>query len=267
MIDFKVDYHIHTCFSDGKLTPTQVIKKYKEEEYDIIAITDHDGIDGLNEAKIAGETIELKVVPGLELSAVTENNVLLHILGYNIEVGNSELNETMLLLKKWREERNKKLISLLNSKGYELTLEEIYDRKGNTYIGKPDIARMLVEKGYISNFKEAFDESNGVFNLKEIKELKKQKLDTKRAISLIKTAKGTPVLAHPMKIKGIGEIRSEEFFDNLDKLVRELKLQGLKGIECFHPSANEEDEKRVLAIAEKYHLHITEGSDFHGESN
>ncbi|HKK96453.1 MAG TPA: PHP domain-containing protein [Anaerovoracaceae bacterium] len=266
-MEFKVDYHIHTCFSDGKLTPAKIVKKFKDEEYDIIAITDHDGIDGLNEAKIAGETIELKVVPGVELSALIYNEISIHILGYNIDVNEINLKDSMLALKSWREDRNLKLIDILNSKGYKITLQEIYNKKGNTYVGKPDIARMLVEKGYISGVKQAFEKENGIFEVPEIKELKKKKLDSSKAIEIIKNAKGTPVLAHPMKIKGLGDISSEKFFMNLDKLVRELKKQGLKGMECFHPSAKEDDEKKLLSIAEKYHLHITKGSDFHGDNN
>ena len=264
-MELKVDYHIHTNYSDGVMTPTQIIKKFKDEEYDVIAITDHDGIDGLNEAKIAGEAIELKVILGIELSAVTDDERSLHILGYNIDINNSELKEAMIMLKKWREDRNIELLKLLNSKGYDIDLEEIYNKKGNKYIGKPDIARVLYEKGQIKSIEEAFDDEKGVFSSAEVTDIKKRKLRSNEAINLIKRANGTPVLAHPMKIKGLGKKGSNEFFDNLDELVKELKKQGLRGIECFHPSATFEDSNKVVMIAEKYHLHITEGSDFHGE--
>ncbi|MBK5253191.1 MAG: PHP domain-containing protein [Peptostreptococcaceae bacterium] len=262
-MDLKVDYHIHTSYSDGALTPTQIVKKFKEEEYDIIAVTDHDGVDGIREAKIAGEAIELKVIQGVELSSVTEKGVNIHILGYNMDVDNNEFIETLNELKEWRKDRNLVLVNKLDGLGYHVDIDEIYKAKGNHYIGKPDIARYLIDKGMINKMDEAFNTKTGIYSNEEIKNIKRKKIKSKKAINILKNAKGTPVLAHPMKIESIGEKGSEEFFANLNSLIRSLKVEGLKGLECYHPSANEEDSKKLVEMAEKYHLHITEGSDFH----
>ena len=265
-MELKVDYHIHTNCSDGELTPTQVVKKFKKEEYDVIAITDDDGVDGIKEAKIAGEAIELKVIQGVELSSITEAGVNVHILGYNMDLENNEFIETLDELKEWRRDRNKVLIKKLNDLGYHVDIDEIYKAKGNDYIGKPDIARYLLDKGMIAKMDDAFSSESGIYSKEEIENITRKKLNIKDAINIIKNAKGIAVLAHPMKIKGIGEKGSDEFFLNLNNLVKDLKVEGLKGLECYHPSASEDDSKKLVEFAEKYHLHITEGSDFHSEN-
>lgn len=100
MDEYKVDFHIHTSYSDGQATPVEIVKQAKELEYDMIAITDHDGVDGIKEALIAGETAELKVIPGIELATETEEGIGLHILGYHIDVENRELAAVLKRLKK-----------------------------------------------------------------------------------------------------------------------------------------------------------------------
>ena len=120
-MELKVDYHIHTNCSDGELTPTQVVKKFKKEEYDVKAITDHVGVDGIKEAKIAGAAIE-----------------------------------------EWRRDRNKVIIKKLNDLGYHVDIDEIYKAKGNDYIGKPDIARYLLDKGMIAKMDDAFSSESGI---------------------------------------------------------------------------------------------------------
>ena len=265
---YKVDYHVHSYYSDGTMKPTDLVRKYKDDEYDMIAITDHDGIDGLMEAKIAGEALQIQVIPGIELSTAYEDfhgeALELHMLGYNIDSENPDLVKRLEAIKQERKVRNEKLLKVINDMGYELSYEDLLQRPGQTYIGKPNFARGLVKKGYISLPKEAFEEGR-FLESPEAKKIKKVKISTIEAMDLIKGAGGISVLAHPMEIKGLGEVGSDEFFDNLDLLVRELKKNGLKGMEVFHPSANHEDSLKLADIAGKYHLHMTEGSDFHGD--
>ncbi|MDO4396242.1 MAG: PHP domain-containing protein [Clostridia bacterium] len=256
---YKVDYHVHTYYSDGTMKPTEVIRFFSEKEYDMVAITDHDGIDGINEAVIAGEALKMQVIPGIEFGTdckfgdvITE----LHILGYHIDIENEELLEKLKELRENRKERNDKLLVLINEKGYELSYDDLLTRPKQTYVGKPNFARALKAKGYdIPNMRQLLDS------------VEKKKIDTFEAIELIKTAGGIAVLAHPMKIKNLGEKGSEEFWANMDELIKMLKKAGLKGVECFHPSASEEDSLKLVTIAGKYHLHITEGSDFHTEED
>ena len=264
MDEYKVDFHIHTNFSDGRLSPTAIVKQAKELEYDMIAITDHDGIDGIKEALIAGEALEIKVLPGIELAVETEEGIELHMLGYYFDPDDSHFNEMMEELKRRRDDRNGRLVKALNEMGYELSMADLKEQQPNNYIGKPVIARTLAAKGYIDNPKEAF--APGKFlESPQARAVKKVKLTAAEAISLIKGAGGIAVFAHPIQTKGIGEPGSEEFYEKIDRIIRTLKKQGLGGLECYHPDQNHEQSMRFVELAEKYHLHITRGSDFHGD--
>ena len=261
MDDFKVDYHIHTTYSDGQSTPTQIIKKAKELEYDVIAITDHDNMDGLDEAAIAAEAVEMNVVNGIEVAVETEDGYGLHILGYYFDKDNAEFKEWLKQLIRNREDRNELLIKTLRDMGYDIAIEELEMGK-NSFIGKPIIARKLVEKGYIKTEKEAFGEK--ILGSSQCRAVRKRKPQASEAIAAIKAAGGTAVLAHPIQIKGIGVPGTEPFYTNVETLLRRLRKQGLRGLECYHPDQSKEQSSRFVEMADKYHLHITRGSDFHG---
>lgn len=264
MDEYRVDFHVHTNYSDGHASPTDIIKRAKALEYDMIAITDHDGIDGLKEAMIAGKALEIKVIPGIELAAETEDGIGLHILGYYFDPDNAELNEAIKKLKKKRTDRNARLLDVLNKMGYELSMDELLEYQPNNYIGRPVIARALVAKGYVKNPKDAFKPGE-FLESREARAVKREKLKASEAISIIRAAGGIAVLAHPIQTRGIGEKASEEFYQNMDDIIRQLKKQGLGGLECYHPDQDHEQSMRFVELAEKYHLHITRGSDFHGE--
>ena len=256
-MSYKVDYHMHSYYSDGTMKPTDLLRMYKEKDYDMISLTDHDGVDGIAEAMIAGEALQIKVIPGIEFSTGYDfdgRELELHMLGYYIDIENEALKARLTEIRKDREVRNEKLLAHLNNLGYELTYEDLLQRRGQTYVGKPNFARAIARKGYeIENLWEVLDT------------VKKDKISTFEAIELIREAGGMSVLAHPMKTKNLAELRSDAFWESLEQILRDLKKHGLKGLECFHPSATEEDSLRLVELAGKYHLHITEGSDFHGE--
>lgn len=260
---YKVDFHIHTNYSDGQATPVEIVKQAKELGYDMIAITDHDGVDGIREALIAGETAGLKVIAGIELATETEEGTGLHILGYHIDPENPDLREELARLREKRDVRNRRLIAVLNDMGYDISMEDLQKTQINGFIGKPVIARALCAKGYIDEPGEAFEKGR-FLGSEEARKIKKEKLTAARAIELINGAGGIAVLAHPIQTRGVGAPGSEEFYENMDVIIRKLKLQGLRGLECYHPDQNYEQTMRFVEIAEKYHLHITRGSDFHG---
>ncbi len=280
-MSYQVDYHIHSCYSDGTMTPVQLVQKYKEAEYDIISITDHDGIGGLKEASIAAEALKIKFVPGVEISTKHEFTVEapadakdaqdsqpqtyrvgIHLLGYDFDPENEALVARLGELKTFRKERNARLAEKLAEMGYEIDMAKLEGKSAGGYVGKPNIARELVERGYAKDFCDAFDR---IIESEEIKSIPKNRISTVEAIELVKNAGGMPVIAHPAKIRGMGERGSDEFWRNMDALIAGLKKVGLKGVECYHPSHSEEERWKLFKIASKYHLHITEGSDFHGE--
>lgn len=271
-MSYVVDYHIHSHYSDGTMSPVELVRRYKDKEYDIIAITDHDGIDGVKEATIAGEAVKLKVLTGVELSTdfrferaeSSELCVGLHILGYDFDAENEALNAKLAELKKFRHERNEKLCAVLNDMGYPVDLAALEAKSKGKYVGKPNIARALVEGGYIEKTSDAWADGR-IFESEQVKAIRKEKLPAEEAIRLISEAGGMAVLAHPAKIRGMGERGSDEFWKNMNILLRDLKKLGLKGVECYHPDHSEDEAWRLFDIAAKYHLHVTEGSDFHGE--
>lgn len=253
-MSYIVDYHVHTNFSDGTLKPVDVVKRYKDLEYDIIAITDHDGVGGISDAMVAGEALDLKVVPGIEIACNHPEAGELHILGYNIDYKNKDLLDLCNRLMEYRDRRNDQVIKKLEELGYQVDRATLIKRDDCNFIGKVDFVRYIrdnnIDVGDPWKFLEQFN---------------KEKISDVEAINAIKGAGGIPVLAHPMKIR---KLRPDEegFFDRLDVLLRDLKKKGLKGLECYHPSASEEDSLKLVDLAEKYHLHVTEGSDFHGDN-
>lgn len=264
MDQYKTDFHIHTTYSDGMETPASIVRQAKELEFDMIAITDHDGVDGAKEAMIAGEAAGVKVIPGIELATETKDGTGLHILGYYIDPDNELLRKEIQLLRESRRERNVKLVEVLRDMGFDISISELTGPDESKYIGKPVIARALAAKGYIKKAEDAFQEGK-FLNSEAAKAVKRNKTDTEKAIGIIKAAGGIAVLAHPIQTKGKGKPGSEEFYENMGKLVAELKKAGLGGIECYHPDQNHEQTMKFIEIAEKYHLHITKGSDFHGD--
>lgn len=261
-MSFKTDMHIHSWYSDGTMSPKEIVEKYYKDEYFIISITDHEVTDGIAEAQEAARGKDIKVVPGIELATDMEGREL-HILGYYINKDDKNLREALDRLAVIRKRRNEELLRVLREKGLDIEEKDLIKREGQTYVGKPDFARALVSKGYISEISQAFQPGKYLESY-EIKAIKRDKISTEDAIRLIKDAGGIPVLAHPCKIKGIGARESDEFKANFSELLKKLRSLGLKGLECIYPAHSDEERLFFIDMAGKYHLHVTEGSDFHG---
>lgn len=259
----KVDLHIHSWFSDGSISPDSIVKQAKACGREKIAITDHDGVDGVKQALEAGKEVGIEVVPGIEFATETEAGIELHILGYHMDIDNTEFKAVLEDLRKKRRRRNEKLLAVLAELGYPLTMEDLTLRKGQSFIGKPIIARAMVKKGYIQKPKEAFAEGK-FLESPRAKAVKKEKMKTSEAIHLIRKSGGMAVLAHPIQIRQFGVPGSEAFYEKTEYLISKLKEEGLAGLECFHPDHSREQAKRFVKMAEKYGLKITRGSDFHG---
>ena len=256
---------MHSYYSDGVLSPGQLVRKFAQEEYDVISLTDHDGISGINEFLAACEAAGVKGIPGIELTSehVTEDmECEIHILGYHFDPEDECLNEVCRDLKKKRHERNVRLIGKLNEMGYGLSLEEMESRSKGKYVDEPGIARELVSAGYFSTPGEAFDE---LLEKPEIKAISEDKLSAEDAIKVITGAGGQAFVAHPARIRNLGDRGTDEYWKNLDILLRDLRKKGLKGLECICPEHTDEEEFRFIQLAGKYHLHISSGTDFHSD--
>ena len=186
IMSYVVDYHIHSCYSDGTMTPVELVRKYKDAEYDIISITDHDGIGGLKEASIAAETLKIKFIPGVEIS--TEHHfegegeegpelikIGIHMLGYDFDPEDEVLRETLDKFREYRKQRNQKLGQKLKEMGYDIDMAQLESRSAGGYVGKPNIARELARKGYIRDFADAF-EPGRLLESPEIKSIHKDKI-------------------------------------------------------------------------------------------
>ena len=274
----KIDLHMHSTFSDGVYTPTELVELRKKEGYDVVAVTDHDGAKGVKEALAAGEANGVKVIPGIEIGTVMDvssfipdacdnsmnkGEVELHILGYGIDPDNEALNDQMQKIKEFRDERNRKLLWYFQEKGYDIKYDDLIKRPDQEYVAKPDFAWVFVNRGYVQNVSEAF-RSEKFLAAKAVQKMKQMPYPTEDAIRLIQEAGGVAVLAHPMKIKGFGEKGSEEFYNNLIRLVTKLKQLGLYGLECYHPSASDDDSYKLVDITQRTGLKVTRGSDYHG---
>ena len=262
-MSFKQDLHMHSWFSDGTMSPAQLVDKYSKDEYDVIAITDHEVVDGIMEAELLGKDKNLRVISGIEFVTMMDG-IELHILGYYFDRTNKELKAKLRELAKIRSERNEKILKALNDMGFDIDEDDLITVPGQRYVGKPHFARALVAKGYISEEAEAYKEGQ-FLGSEQIKNINHKRLTTQEAIDLIKGAGGIAVLAHPRKIKGLGEPGSDEFKKSFESLARTLKKMGVKGIECIYPNHTPEDEWFFVNVAGKLHMHVTEGSDFHGD--
>lgn len=258
-----IDLHLHTYYSDGTMSPEELVVLARNNKVETIAITDHDGMGGLAEGMEAGKRLGVHVIPGIELSTEDEEGVYMHILGYYFDWDNEALKNEVEAIRRKRVERNEKLLAALREIGCKLTKEDLQLREGQDYVGKPTFALALMRKGYVSSPKEAFKE--GRFMKSDVvRSVHREKISAKKAIELIRGAGGIPVLAHPMKISHLTRREGEDFFERLDKQLSKLKSWGLSGMECYYSSHLPQDTSRLVQLAQKHQLIVTAGSDFHG---
>lgn len=246
----KSDLHIHTTFSDGSLTPYEVVKWASQKNIYAIAISDHDTIEGIECAINSSKLYDIIIIPGIELSCIFEDEEI-HLLGYYFDLLNADLIETLKILKLSRETRGEKIIKKLNKLGFSLTIQEVYNIVGKGVIGRPHIAKAMVDKNYVSSVQEAFDK---YLNRYRPAYVDRYRLSLREGINIIHRAGGVAVIAHP------GLIRNENIFNET------LKME-IDGIEAIHSKHSPQDILRYRQVANENRLIITGGSDFHGEFN
>jgi 3',5'-nucleoside bisphosphate phosphatase len=244
------DLHIHSSYSDGILTPNEIITIADKKNIKYISITDHDTVDSQTCIEHFQGPKKVSIIPGIELSTEYQQHEI-HILGYFIDINNYDLKNALCSIKQSRIDRIREIINTLNRLDITISIEDIAMDKYIS-IGRPHIARVLVEKGYALNIKEAF--TNYLMKGKPAF-IERYKIAYKDAMQLIVQSGGIVVLAHPGELyKGL----------DMNRLIRDFKVYGLKGLEVFHPSHSDTDISKFYNIAKKYNLIITGGSDYHG---
>lgn len=249
------DLHTHTTASDGQYTPSELVDLARRAGIEVLSPTDHDTLDGLEEALQTGAAAGIRVIPGVELSAGEYDTF--HILGYAFRRDAPELQELCRHMRQRREERNPRLLAFLRRRGVDLSLEEVRALSGGAVLGRPHFARAMVRRGYVQSSREAFDRYLDTEEYHQ--EVERDKPSVRECVGAIHASGGKAVLAHPYQI-GLKD-------NALEELVSQLAAGcGLDGIECFYPRHTPEQNAFYLSLAEKYHLHVTGGSDFHGEA-
>ena len=249
----KIDLHSHSIHSDGTLTPSELLNLAKNNNIDVLAITDHDDIEG-SKKLIESNHQGIIVYSGVELNAKVDKGQM-HILGYNIDLYNENLNNK---LKELKENSKHNIMLYVNQlkEDYNIELpkadiEKILNREGN--IGRPLLALLLIKYGYVSTVAEAFDK----YLRDEKVRHHKMWITKEECINLINEAGGIAVLAHPFTLK----LTNEELHEELKELVN----LGLKGIEIIHSKSNEEQRTFYKELAKEFNLITTAGTDYHGK--
>lgn len=248
----RIDLHLHTTYSDGSLPPAGVMALAAKAHVTTLAITDHDTVDGIPDALAAGAALGIEVIPGIEISSRYGEGEL-HILGYFLDWKDEALASELVRLKSTRHARNPRIIGKLNELGLGITYDEVRALAGDVSVGRPHIARVLMEKGYVTSAKEAFDrylaDGAAAYVPRELP-------TPAEAIALIRAAKGVAVLAHPVWV--------DRGSQRINTLCAELKEAGLQGIEVYYSTHKPEQTAEYLNTARRLDLLVTGGSDFHG---
>jgi predicted metal-dependent phosphoesterase TrpH len=248
-----LDLHLHTTASDGTMSPAEIVRYAKKKGLRVIAITDHDTIEGLEEGIREGEKTGVEVIPGVELSADASKGTM-HLLGYYIDPVCEELADKLRFLQQARMERNLKIVEKLQNLGMPIELSEVKATPEHGQIGRPHFAYTMVQKGYAQNIQDAFDRYLGKGRPAYVE---KFRFSPQEAMHVIRKAGGITVLAHPFTLN-----RPDP--TDLDALIDELKEKGLDGIEVYYPEHSDGQKKLYRDMAQKYGLVISGGSDFHG---
>lgn len=249
-----IDLHVHSNKSDGTYAPAELIPLAKAADLSAFALTDHDTVAGVAEARAAGEQAGIRVIAGVELSAAYEGKDI-HIVGLNLDETSEELLSTMAYYRQARESRNDKMALLLQKKGFDVTPAKLRERFPDAVITRAHYARYLMEQGYIESIADAFAHYIGDGGPCYVP---KEYIPLEQAIALILRAGGHPVLAHPFQYRLAG--------DELEKLVRIAKECGLQGIEALYSTHSDIQTRYVKELAAKNDLFISGGSDFHGSN-
>jgi predicted metal-dependent phosphoesterase TrpH len=245
----KIDLHLHSTASDGRLSPAELVRRAAEAGLSVMALTDHDTVAGIAPALAAVKAYpRLEFIPGVEINTDVPRGEA-HVLGYFIDYAYPELLVTLSSMRESRQERAQKMLAKLKGMGISLEWSRVKEIASTEAIGRPHIAQAMLEKGYITSIKEAFTKYIGWGGPAYVE---RDKVMPGDAVQLILRANGLPVLGHPLTI-------SEP-----EPMIAELKANGLVGLEAYYGGYSAAEVSRLVSLAEKYGLITTGGSDYHG---
>lgn len=242
------DFHTHSTASDGTLAPVELIHESARRGLRVVALTDHDTIQGVEEATTAGHEHGVTVVTGIEFSAHVERGEL-HLLGYGVDPSDQSLGQRLAELRNSRRERAARIADRLADLDIELPEDLVTGMASSESVGRPHIARALVEMGIVASVSEGFDKYLGrgrpAFVWREL-------IEPEEAIKLVQGAGGVTVIAHPLSVP------------HYRQLIPELISAGLAGIECYYGGYDEEQRAHLAEFAAELGVLATGGSDYHG---
>jgi 3',5'-nucleoside bisphosphate phosphatase len=245
----RVDLHLHTTASDGRLSAGELVQIAAEQGVGVIAITDHDTVAGIEPALFAAECFPyVRVIPGVEINTDVRAGEV-HILGYFIDYKNKTLLKSLTDLRNSRITRARKMVDKLKELGVPVEWERVLEIADGGSIGRPHIAQAMYELNHISTLQDAYDKYIGR-NAPAYTE--RERVSPKEAVEMIVQANGIPVLAHPARMA------------DLEQTIVELKAAGLVGIETYYDGYGKDTIYRLRKLAREHGLITTGGSDFHG---
>lgn len=247
-----IDLHLHSTCSDGSESPEHLAELAAEVGCSAIALTDHDGLDGIERARRRAGELGIGFVPGCEVSCAFAPGTM-HVLCYFVEPGEGPLQSELVRLRQDREDRNARLIQRLGEIGLPVSLEEVAAAAGGSVIGRPHFASVLVAHGAATTIRDAFDRilAKGMPAY-----VPKAHIAAHQVIDAATGSGALPVLAHPLSL---GLAPAE-----LDRYLDELAGIGLAGLECYYGRYCPEERSELVALAKRHGLVATGGSDFHG---
>lgn len=254
-MNIRCDLHSHSTVSDGTLSPTELVQRAYDKGVEVLALTDHDATEGLNEAASFASNLGLKFVPGIELS-VTWSHQTIHIVGLGINADDENLNKGLMRLRDFRSSRGEEIAQKLEKAGLECPLEGAKKFANGEILSRTHFARYLVEQGRAKDVRQVFKR----FLVKGKPGYVAGKwASLEEALSWIHGAGGIAVIAHPARYK-ISATR-------LRQLITEFKDLGGIGFEAISGSHSPDEEDRMARLANQFELFVSKGSDFHSPEN
>ena len=245
------DFHSHSTRSDGVLTPTELVRLAAGNGVRLLALTDHDSMEGIPEALAAASDAGIRIIPSIEMSTDIPGDEA-HVLGYFLDPADADLQRSLAGMRASRVARGEGMVQKLHSLGMEISWDRVREIAGDASVGRPHVAKALIEAGHVASFDEAFERYLGKGKPAYVE---RDKLAPEDAVHFIIDHGGIPVLAHPREI------------DNLEAVLETAVPAGLAAMEVYYRSYTPADIERLLRVTEKWGILPLGGSDYHGHGS